>query len=126
TPHPPRREIEKTALGATKTVPWRYVADPVQALHTLRTEGYELWAVELTTDSVPLSSITSLPGRVALVFGNEVPGIAPQVLAACDRAVDIPMHGTKHSLNVAVAFGVACYHVSTQMRQTLNTTRTPL
>lgn len=120
TPHPPRREIDKTALGATMTVPWRYVIDPVQALHILRTEGYDLWAVELTTASVPLNSVTSIPGRLALVFGNEVTGIAPRVLAACDRAVDIPMHGTKHSLNVAVAFGIACYHVSSQMRQTPN------
>lgn len=118
TPHPPRREIDKTALGATKTVPWRYVTDPVHALQILRSEGYELWAVELTTASVPLHSITSIPGRLALVFGNEVTGIAPRVLAACNRAVDIPMHGTKHSLNIAVAFGIACYHVSSQMRRT--------
>ena len=118
TPHPPRREIDKTALGATKTVPWRMFHDPLEALHTLRSEGYSIWAVELTTTSVPLTSLETPPSRLALVFGNEVTGVSPGVLASCDRAVDIPMHGTKHSLNVAVAFGIAAFHFASLMRRT--------
>ena len=115
TPRPPRREIEKTALGATKTVPWRYVQDPLEALQQIRAEGWEIWAVEQTTRSAPLPVRVGQGRKIALVFGNEVSGVDQQVLMACDEAVEIPMHGTKHSLNVAVAFGIAVSLVSGQM-----------
>src|SRR6266851_3239363 len=39
TPHPPRKEIEKTALGATATVPWEYVKDPCTAVSALKAGG---------------------------------------------------------------------------------------
>jgi tRNA G18 (ribose-2'-O)-methylase SpoU len=117
TPRPPRREIDKTALGATSTVPWVYLHDPVEAVAKCRQEGWEVWAVEQTTRSAPLPVPVSAAAKVALVFGNEVSGIDAAVLAACDRAVEIPMHGTKHSLNVAVAFGIAVQLVSVQLRE---------
>lgn len=112
TPRPPRREIEKTALGATQTVPWEYVQDPINAIDLCRQEGWEIFAVEQTTTSAPLPVPIGATAKVALVFGNEVSGIDADVLAACDRAVEIPMRGTKHSLNVAVAFGIAVQLVS--------------
>jgi len=43
----------------------------------------------------------------ALIVGNEVSGIAKDIQDACDKLVKIPMKGTKESLNVAVAFGIA-------------------
>lgn len=116
TPRPPRREIEKTALGATTTVPWAYLQDPIEAIAMCRQEGWEVWAVEQTTHSAALPVPVASGSKVALVFGNEVSGIDAAVLAACDRAVEIPMHGTKHSLNVAVAFGIAVQLVSAEMR----------
>lgn len=116
TPRPPRREIEKTALGATMTVPWAYLQDPIEAVSKCRHEGWEVWAVEQTTRSAALPVPIAAGAKVALVFGNEVNGIDAAVLASCDRAVEIPMHGTKHSLNVAVAFGIAVQLVSAQMR----------
>ncbi len=119
TPRPPRREIEKTALGATKTVPWRYVQDPLDAIQLIRADGWEIWAVEQTTHSAPLPVKVEPGKRIALVFGNEVGGVDQRVLTACDQAVEIPMHGTKHSLNVAVAFGIAVSLISGQMHDRL-------
>ncbi|MCU0452194.1 MAG: RNA methyltransferase [Bacteroidetes bacterium] len=116
TPRPPRREIDKTALGATKTVPWSYIQDPSEAVRRCRVEGWEVWAVEQTTHSVPLPVEISSGRKIALVFGNEVSGIDGAVLESCDRAVEIPMHGTKHSLNVAVAFGIALQLVCAELR----------
>jgi tRNA G18 (ribose-2'-O)-methylase SpoU len=116
TPRPPRREIDKTALGATSTVPWTYLHDPVDAVAKCRQEGWHVWAVEQTTRSAPLPVPVPAGARVVLVFGNEVSGIGAAVLAACDRAVEIPMHGTKHSLNVAVAFGIAVQLISSEVR----------
>jgi tRNA G18 (ribose-2'-O)-methylase SpoU len=49
-----------------------------------------------------------------LVFGNEGHGISPEVLAACDEAVAIPMPPRVDSLNVATAAAVFLYEASRQ------------
>ncbi len=46
---------------------------------------------------------------LVLVLGNEVSGISKKLLNYATDAVEIPMYGTKESLNVAVAFGIAIY-----------------
>ena len=43
------------------------------------------------------------------MVGHEVSGVRPEVRAACDATVAIPMHGGKESLNVAVSFGIMAY-----------------
>jgi tRNA G18 (ribose-2'-O)-methylase SpoU len=44
-----------------------------------------------------------------LVVGNEIAGLSPEVISAADTTVEIPMYGTKQSLNVAVAYGIALF-----------------
>jgi 23S rRNA (guanosine2251-2'-O)-methyltransferase len=107
TARPPHREIEKTALGATRTVAWMGHAHTLDAVAALRAEGWQIWAVELTERAVPLPQWrpARLPG-VALVLGNELHGVAEDVLAACDGALIIPQGGTKHSMNVSVCAGI--------------------
>ena len=51
----------------------------------------------------------------ALVFGNEVKGVAQEVVSACDNTVEIPQYGTKHSLNVAVSAGVMIWECFKQL-----------
>lgn len=115
TPCPPRPDVRKTALGATETVPWHYHADACQAIVHLRNTGITVLALELTNDAVPLNALV-VTGPLAIVVGNEISGIDTPVLAACDGAVQIPMYGIKHSLNVAVAAGIAFHHVVQQLR----------
>ena len=43
---------------------------------------------------------------LALVFGNELHGVKPAVLEACDGALVVPQLGSKHSLNVSVCAGI--------------------
>jgi tRNA G18 (ribose-2'-O)-methylase SpoU len=57
-----------------------------------------------------------LAGPLALVFGNERYGIAPDVIEACDAVVQIPVFGVKNSLNVANAAAVAAFEVLRQWR----------
>lgn len=109
TPHPPRKEIEKTALGATETVPWRYFADPLEALDDLRRQGIRICVLELTTSGIPYYRVKQSDFPVALVVGNEITGVSPGVVAAADMALEIPMYGTKQSLNAAVAYGIALF-----------------
>src|SRR2546428_7136213 len=53
TPHPPRREIEKTALGATETVPWQYFKKPDDAISILKAQHIPLYVLEHTDRSIP-------------------------------------------------------------------------
>ena len=113
TGRPPRREIAKTALGAEAVVPWEYVTDPCKAVCLLKEMGVTVVALEHTVASEPIDGF-SFPFPICLVVGHEVEGVSSDVLAQVDGAVEIPMHGTKESLNVSVAFGVAAYAVAGQ------------
>ena len=112
---PPRHEIEKTALGATETVPWEYAADLARRLRTLAAEGYTLYALELTPVSVPVYTC-QLKGPAVLVLGHEREGVQPDVLALCPTHLSLPMRGSSaRSLNVAVAAGIAAYEFGRQL-----------
>ena len=108
---PPDREIHKTALGAELNVKWHYCRSCTEALAQLRTQGYRLICVEQTSCAVRLDEFKVDPTqRYALVVGNEVDGVADEVVAMCDAAIEIPQSGTKHSLNVSVAAAVVLWH----------------
>lgn len=107
---PPHRDIHRTALGAEDSVPWSYHPHPFEALDALRAAGARIVALERTADAVALRSV-AWEGPIGLVVGNEEGGVAPEVLAACDVSCDIEMRGTKNSLNVAVACGIALYQI---------------
>jgi tRNA G18 (ribose-2'-O)-methylase SpoU len=109
TPHPPRPEIEKTALGAVDSVPWRYCADTINAIKEQKQKGEKIIAVEITENQRPYDSLGAGEFPVCLVFGNELTGLSDSVIAECDDALEIPMYGVKHSLNVSVAVGVATF-----------------
>ena len=110
TPAPPSPELRKVALGAEEVVPCEHVQDVVSLVGRLHKEGYTVIAVEQTVNSVKLDRFTPEPGRkYALVFGNEVEGVQQEVVDACDFSLEIPQHGTKHSLNVSVSVGVVLW-----------------
>jgi tRNA G18 (ribose-2'-O)-methylase SpoU len=114
TGHPPRPEIDKTALGADASVPWSYWSQSKEALLWLKDSGYQILGLELTTRSRPLRELRLRP-PIALLLGHEVEGISDEALALCDGAVEIPMQGMKESLNVAVAFGVIAYQLAERL-----------
>lgn len=109
TPHPPRKEIEKTALGATSTVPWEYFKHPKEAIDRMKAQGIRICVLEQTDKSIPYYELKKTDFPLCLVVGNEITGISKEIIAAADLAVDIPMYGVKQSLNVAVAYGIALY-----------------
>ena len=67
-------------------------------------------AVEQCEGSVPFTQI-EVEEPIALILGPEVEGIEEEVLSMCDAVAEIPMHGTKESLNVSVAAGVVLYNL---------------
>ncbi len=106
---PQRSRIAKSALGAEQTVPWSYVKQARDALAQLKNDGFTILALEQTPDSISLSSYDShlASERLALVVGHELFGVSEAALALADHVVHIPMLGSKESLNVTVAFGIA-------------------
>ncbi|QJD98022.1 RNA methyltransferase [Mucilaginibacter robiniae] len=110
TGQPPHREIEKTALGATQSVNWTYYADTLQAVEDLRSSGYQIIAIEQAEQSVMLNNFTPEANqKYALIFGNEVNGVADGVMAQIDTCLEIPQFGTKHSFNIVVSAGIVLW-----------------
>jgi tRNA G18 (ribose-2'-O)-methylase SpoU len=111
TPHPPRKEIEKTALGATSTVPWEHFRNPLEGVAEVKRRGARICVLEHTTESIPYHDITPGHFPLCLVVGNELTGVSPGILAEADMAIEIPMFGVKQSLNAAVAYGIAVFEL---------------
>lgn len=108
--HPPHRKLEKTALGAFEYVPWTYYERTADCLESLAADGIHRVAIEIVPGASAMDRF-QWPTPVAIVFGHEVNGINAKILALCDEAVEIPMHGHKNSLNVATAFGIVLYDI---------------
>ena len=109
---PPRKEIDKTALGATETVAWKYFPRSINAVDELRASGYKVFAIEQVENSISLESLSYHPSQgIALVFGNEVTGVEQEVISHCDGCIEIPQFGMKHSLNISVAAGIVLWEL---------------
>ena len=103
------KQIEKTALGATTSVPFEYHDN---LLTWLKANTLPLVALEQAETSIALQDFTP-PESFVLVLGEEVEGVEPELLKACDSIVEISMHGQKESFNVSVAAGIALYALTT-------------
>ena len=110
TAQPPHREIEKTALGATQSVNWTYFETPIQAIEQLRSDGYQIIAIEQAENSTMLNEFIPLNNnKYALILGNEVNGVSDEVMYQVDTCIEIPQFGTKHSFNVVVSAGIVLW-----------------
>ena len=108
---PPKHEIHKTALGAEDSVEWSYHKTALEAVEQLRNQGYTICAIEQVHGSVSLEEFTIEQGKkYALVLGNEVKGVSQALVDASDCCIEIPQHGTKHSLNIACSAAIVMWH----------------
>ena len=110
---PPRPEIQKTALGAEESVPWSHTVDALELINSLKKEGYAVVACESDPTFLDIREM-ELPEKLVAIFGNEPDGIPTEIIERADQRVMIPMRGTKSSLNVSVASGVALWELSRQ------------
>jgi tRNA G18 (ribose-2'-O)-methylase SpoU len=109
---PPHRDIHKTALGATETVKWQYFDETLAAVLNLKSQGYRIIAVEQVDESINLNDLEiDRNQKTALVFGHEINGVDENVVKIADACVEIPQHGTKHSLNISVCAGIVIWEV---------------
>jgi len=110
TASPPHREIQKTALGATESVVWKYFENTKDAIQELRELDYRILAIEQADQSISLVDYTMAKRqKSALVFGNEVKGVQDEIVQNVDEVLEIPQFGTKHSLNISVSVGIVLW-----------------
>jgi tRNA G18 (ribose-2'-O)-methylase SpoU len=103
-----RKDFAKVSLGAERAVPWEQFDTSESAVVAAHAQGYTVAALEQHRDSKELFAYAP-PQKVALVVGNEVEGVSAATLETCDVVIEIPMRGTKESLNVSVAAGIAMF-----------------
>jgi tRNA G18 (ribose-2'-O)-methylase SpoU len=108
---PEKADVRKTALGATESIPWEYARDPVSVLQQLKRENVSICVLEQTTNSIPYYDLPEGIFPACLVVGNEITGISEPILPYADYCIEIPMLGTKQSLNVAVAYGIVLFEM---------------
>lgn len=111
TPAPPKKEILKTALGATESVQWEYVKDPVEVIKDLKMQGVKISALEITSKSRKYYDVKKTDFPLCMIVGNEITGVTQELIDLCDFTLEIPQYGIKHSLNVAVAYGIAVFEL---------------
>jgi tRNA G18 (ribose-2'-O)-methylase SpoU len=115
---PPHKDIHKTALGATESVKWEYVENTLDLIHKLKSDGIIIVSIEQAENATMLNNFypdNSL--KYAVVFGNEVKGVSQKVVSASDMVIEIPQHGTKHSLNISVSVGVVIWDLFSKMKR---------
>lgn len=115
TGRPPRKEIDKVALGSVDSVPWKSFKSTAEAISELKNSGTKIIALEQTVDSIDFQAY-SFQFPSAIVLGNEFEGVEQATLDLCDDCIEIPMLGTKQSLNVGTAFGIIGYEMLRRLR----------
>lgn len=98
-------ELKSAAGGESANLP--------ATLQALRARGVHCIAAHPHTDKKTLSQ-ADLMRDCCVVFGSEGNGLSPEVLAACDEAVAVPMAEGVDSLNVAAAAAVFLYEAARQ------------
>ena len=115
-PLPPDPKIRKTSRSAERHVGWSSADDPLAVVAALRSQGWTIVSLELSTGSIPLHELALAPGdRVCLIVGAENAGVSQALLDASDVTVHIPMRGHNSSMNVANACAIATYEIARQL-----------
>ncbi len=108
----PRKDFAKVALGAENTVAWEYIETAMEVVEKLKKDTFYTIAIEQSVHSVDYKDVVvSDKEKIAFIIGNEVDGISEDLLNVSDVIAEIPMVGTKESLNVTIAFGIAVYRI---------------
>ncbi|MBE9467557.1 MAG: RNA methyltransferase [Bacteroidetes bacterium] len=110
TAKPPHKDIQKTALGATLSVDWKYFATTKEAIIKLKENNYKIISIEQVENSTSLIDFKfENDKKYAFVFGHEVKGVSQDIVDMSDDCIEIPQYGTKHSFNISVSTGIVLW-----------------
>jgi 23S rRNA (guanosine2251-2'-O)-methyltransferase len=109
-PVPPHREIEKTALGATLSVPWTYHENVIELAEKLKSEQHILCAIEQVEGSINLLEFRpNSDQNHTYILGNEVFGVKEELIDLSEVVLEIPQFGSKHSFNVSITAAIVLW-----------------
>ena len=113
---PPHKDIQKTALGATESVNWKYFEDTFDSISYLKNNNYSIIAIEQADESVYLNQyFPEKDKKLAIIFGHEVKGIDTKIMNMVDACIEIPQFGTKHSINISVCAGIVIWDIFSKL-----------
>jgi len=112
TPQPPHPKIDKVALGAEKTVLFKYHKQTIRLIKNLKKQKYVILALEQSKNSISYFKFKlNKNKKTVLILGSEVRGLPKKILNLTDKILEIPMYGKKESLNVGVAAGIVIFEL---------------
>lgn len=117
TAKPPHREINKTALGATESVEWEYCESTLDALEKVIRDGFMVYSIEQTQNSIALNEFQPSQSKIALIFGHEVKGVQQNIIDQSNGSIEIPQMGTKHSFNISVSCGIVLWDIFQKIKR---------
>jgi 23S rRNA (guanosine2251-2'-O)-methyltransferase len=115
TPTPNHKNFNKTSLGAERYVYWEKSLNCVEQCKVLQNDGYKIISIETSDNAISILNVnkkTITWNKIAVVVGNEISGVDPQVIALSNLVISIPINGANKSFNVTTAFGIAVYHLA--------------
>lgn len=111
-PAPPNSKIRKTSRSTEQYVPFSYEKNPFDLVKRLKSEGYTIISLEITSSSTDIRELTTSGGeKVCLILGSENTGVCQELLDVSDKTIHIPMLGQNSSLNVATACSIATFEI---------------
>lgn len=112
-PLPPNPKIRKTSRATEQFVPYTYEHDPLTIINRLKSEGYLIVSLEITSSSIDIRELSLAGGeKLCLILGSECSGVAQQLLNVSDMTIHIPMRGHNSSMNVAMACSIASFEIT--------------
>lgn len=105
-----RTDFQKAALGAENTVNWESVADSLDLIKKIRSDGYQIISLEQSENAIDYKKINTTK-KTAVIVGNETEGVSDQIIKLSDIIAEIPMLGQKESLNVSVSTGIFLFRI---------------
>jgi tRNA G18 (ribose-2'-O)-methylase SpoU len=109
--------LRRTARATVKNVIFEEHENSEEICRDLQKDGYELLALEISEDSVPVESLNyKVFEKIALVLGNENSGISDEILKISDKSLHINMFGKNSSMNVTHAAAIALFEITKSLQ----------
>ncbi|MBL1258931.1 MAG: hypothetical protein COB33_000150 [Thiotrichaceae bacterium] len=115
---PPNSKIRKTSRATEKYVPFSYEKRPLDIIKKLKSDGYIIISLEITSSSIDISEL-SLNGteKICIILGSEKSGVSQELLNESDYTIHISMMGKNSSMNVATACSIAAYEITRRYKK---------
>ncbi|MFD2890595.1 TrmH family RNA methyltransferase [Flavobacterium chuncheonense] len=106
------RKVNKTSRNTHKTVPYEVLKDKNELINIIKNGNYQVIALEITDDSIPVEQLKITNQPIALILGSEIYGISSDLLQIANQCTHIPMYGKNSSMNVVQAAAIILHRIT--------------